>query len=211
MEEVLQLASRDYNDVRQGLRSGDILLCSGNAIFSTLIKQATGSPWSHVAFVLRLDVIDRIMVLESVESIGVRTIPLSNYVRDYNGTGKGYPGRIMLARHQQIQENAIGKLSRLAIDLLGHRYHTEEIAHIAARLGLAALGVHESPDVTKQRAFICSEYVQVCFESIGIHIPYNKAGFIAPADFARDPQVKPLCYLNVMQAQLATESSMAFT
>ncbi|MBV9576860.1 MAG: hypothetical protein JO149_09575 [Gammaproteobacteria bacterium] len=207
MEDISHLTSANYNDVRQTLRSGDILLCSGNSMFSTLIKEATNSQWSHVAFILRLDVINRIMVLESVESIGVRTIPLSSYACDYNGTGKGYPGRVLLARHQQVHESDISKLSRLAIDLLGYPYHADEIVHIATRLGLATLGFHEHPDSMKQRAFLCSEYAQVCFESIGIHINYNPAGFIAPADFARDPQVKPLCYLNVGPVLAAAQST----
>ncbi|MDF2868305.1 MAG: hypothetical protein K0S11_1775 [Gammaproteobacteria bacterium] len=76
---------RTYDSLRNQILSGDILLCSGSALFSNLIQQATQSVWSHVAFILRLDAIDRIMVLESVESIGVRTVPLSSYVYDYNG------------------------------------------------------------------------------------------------------------------------------
>src|SRR5579862_2898879 len=140
MEAFPQLAIEPYKELRHHIRSGDILLCSGNSTFSNLIKKATGSVWSHVGFILRLDAIDRIMVLESVESIGVRAIPLSNYVHDYNATGKGYPGRLLLARHQDVKEESIAKLSRLAVDFLGYPYGKEEIIRIAARIGLHSLG-----------------------------------------------------------------------
>ena len=185
MEKLPQLPSKYYNDLRHEIRSGDILLCSGNSAFSTLIQKATGSIWSHVGFVLRVDAIERIMVLESVESIGVRTVPLSNYVRDYNASGKGYDGRVMLARHEDVREKNIVKLSRSAVDLLGYPYRTEEIIHIAARLGMHTLGFLTGSRFRKQRAFICSEYAYTCLKSIGVTIEYNTAGFIAPGDFAR--------------------------
>ncbi len=62
-----KLRRQDYKKVRPKIHSGDILLCSGSSVFSQMIQKATGSIWSHVAFVIRLDTIGRIMVLESVE------------------------------------------------------------------------------------------------------------------------------------------------
>ena len=69
MEAFPSLPNKHYRELRHEIRSGDILLCSGHSVFSTLIKKATGSIWSHIGFILRVDAIDRIMVLESVESI----------------------------------------------------------------------------------------------------------------------------------------------
>lgn len=203
MDEFPQLSSKHYQTVYPDICSGDILLCSGNSIFSTFIKKATHSVWSHVAFILRLDVIDRIVVLESVESLGVRVVPLSHYICNYNNSGQGYPGKLMLARHADITQNKIPALSTLAVDYLGYPYGKEEIIHIAARIGLHNLGISNlDPDPIKQKAFICSEYAQLCFSAIGINIECNRIGFIAPADFAIHPKIKPLCYLQ-------TESEMA--
>jgi hypothetical protein len=196
MAEFPSLPNKRYKELRHEVRSGDLLLCSGNSVFSTLIKKATGSVWSHVGFILRIDSIDRIMVLESVESIGVRTIPLSSYVRDYNASGKGYPGRLMLARHQDVRQANIEKLSRSAVDLLGYPYGTEEIVKIAGRIGLHALGFTDEEQDQKRKEFICSEYAHDCFKSIGVDIPFNPMGFIAPADFVRCDRVKPLYYLE---------------
>lgn len=183
----------NYSTIRSQIRSGDILLCSGSAIFSKLIQKATCSVWSHVAFVIWLEAIDRVMVLESVESIGVRTVPLSSYIKNYNGTGKGYPGQLLLARHQQFKSADISHLSKEAVNFLGYPYDTQEILRIAARIGMKAFGLDpQDPDVIKGREFICSEYAYECFHSIGITIPYDPAGFIAPADFAKDPAIEPV-------------------
>jgi hypothetical protein len=92
-----------YSQIRSKIRSGDLLLCSGSSIFSKLIQNTTNSPWSHVAFVLRMQAIDRILVLESVESIGVRAVILSSYIQNYNGTDRGYPGKILIARHADVK------------------------------------------------------------------------------------------------------------
>lgn len=205
MEEFPNLPSKHYNELRHDIRSGDILLCSGNSTFSTLIQKATNSIWSHIGFILRVDAIDRIMVLESVESIGVRAIPLSNYVRDYNASGKAYPGRLMLARHHDVKSENIAKLSRKAVDLLGYPYRTEEIVHIAARLSMHTLGLpNEATDAARQRAFICSEYAYECFKSIGVSIDYNPVGFIAPSDFARCSKVSPICFIETEAMRLAS-------
>lgn len=191
------LSIKNYEQLRHEIKSGDILLCSGDSFFSNMIKQATNSIWSHVAFILRIDFIDRIMVLESVESVGVRAVPLSSYVRDYNGTGKGYPGKIMLARHVDVKHENIANLSRFATDLLGYPYATNEIASIAARIGIGSLGLSHLESAPPQREFICSEYAHVCFKSIGAHVEYNPLGFVSPADFARCDKVRPLSYIEI--------------
>ena len=197
MDDFPKLPIKRYHELRHEIKSGDILLCSGNAAFSNMIKQATQSVWSHVAFILRLDAINRIMVLESVESIGVRVIPLSNYVFDYNGTERGYEGRLMLARHHDLQSKNIVNLSKTAIDLLGYPYGTEEIVRIAARIGMNTVGIkNPEPDAPAAKEFICSEYAYICFQSVGIKINYNPLGFISPADFARCANVKALSFIQ---------------
>jgi hypothetical protein len=204
MEPFPAISTQAYDAIRQTIKSGDILLCSGTALFSTMIQKATNSCWSHVAFILRLDIIDRIMVLESVESIGVRAVPLSSYVYNYNGTGKGYPGRIMLARHSGVKSEHIRNLSKQAVDLLGLPYDSEEILRIAARISMNPVGLNPTqPDRPATREFICSEYAYTCFKSIGITIDYNPLGFIAPADFARCSKVTPMSFIRTESKEAA--------
>lgn len=181
-----------YQKYRPEIKSGDILLCSGNGSFSNLIKKVTGSKWSHVAFILKVDVIDRLMVLESVESIGVRTVPLSSYLFNYNGSGKPYDGDLMISRHNQMQSCNTHHLSRKAIDLLGHQYDNREIMRITAKIALSMVkdssfcGIPEDND-----AYICSEYVNECFKSIGIKVK-TECGYIIPDNFAIDENINPI-------------------
>lgn len=191
---------RDYDDARAEIRSGDILLCSGKHPFSILIQQATDSIWSHVAFVLRLDAIDRIMVLESVEGIGVRTVPLSAYVRGSPAKPKGYDGRLLIARHAAfdaaVSQDALNRMSCFAVDRFGYPYDNDEIAKIAARITLGALGRKIPKKIKPDNEFICSEYAARCYAEVGVEMQWNPRGFIAPSDFAADPQVRAVCALK---------------
>lgn len=180
-----------YAAIRGVIRSGDLLLCSGSSPMSRMIQAATDSPWSHVGFVMRLDTLDRVMVLESVESIGVRACTLGSYVADYNGTGNPYPGRLVLARHTHVDlqdEASSHAFSRIALDLLGYPYGTRDILDITVRIVGGKLGMAVRP-VRRDRTFICSEFVALVYESIGVRIPYDDLGFIAPKHFARCPEV----------------------
>jgi hypothetical protein len=198
-----QWPARRYDEVRTEVRSGDILLCSGRAVFSNLIQKATKSPWSHVAFVMRLDAIDRVMVLESVESMGVRTVPLRNYVRDYAGKGKGYNGGLLIARDRRFPSPAEGEaglsgplanLSKRAVDLFGYPYDSDEIAKIAWKI--ATGGRFSTGKLRTDKEYICSEYVYTCFQSLGLDIDHDPKGFIAPSDFARNPEIAPVVVLQ---------------
>ncbi|MFA6465271.1 MAG: hypothetical protein WCT30_05900, partial [Desulfurivibrionaceae bacterium] len=69
-KEIKALPVLAYPDVRAQLKSGDMLFTSGDYLISKAIQKMTGSPWSHVGIVFRLDSIDRILLLESVEDMG---------------------------------------------------------------------------------------------------------------------------------------------
>lgn len=133
----------DYSELRPKLRTGDLLLCAGTGWFSKMIQASTQSVWSHVAVIVRLESIDRVMLVESVEPIGVRAVPLFKYLHDYDGAGHPYPGTMRIARHQDFASHAtpagLARLGHYAIDQLGRPYDAYEIAKIAARITLASL------------------------------------------------------------------------
>lgn len=192
----------DYASIRSQIRSGDLLMCSGNHWFSKLIQRASGSVWSHVAFVMRLEEIDRVVVLESIESAGVRAIPLSRYLTDYDGGGKPYNGGVILARHQQfetwVNPAKLKKFGQFAVDQFGYHYDRDEIAKIAARIAAGKLrfSSHERRALKRDKEYICSEYVWECFHAINIPIRYNRGGYVTPADFAKNPHME---LLHVLQ------------
>ena len=186
----------DYAGFRTRIASGDLLLCSGSGTFSRMIQAGTKSTWSHVGFVMRLDAIDRVMVLESLEPLGVRTVPLSKYLSDYDSEGNPYPGGIVIARHDDFAARAsparLRKLGQFAVDLFGYPYDKDEIARIAARIAASYLPftAADRKALKRDREYICSEYVWECYKSLGIRVAHDRRGFIAPADFARARAVK---------------------
>ena len=200
----------DYAALRPELRTGDLLLCSGTGWFSRMIQAATQSTWSHIAVIVRLEVIDRIMVLESLEPVGVRAVPLTKYLHDYDSQGNPYPGRMCLARHRDFATRAtaegLAQLGHYAVDQLGYPYDNYEIAKIAAPITTpylldatdraAQIEDWQAEGLERDREFICSEYVWECYQALGLDIAHDPRGFIAPKDFAVDPKVKCLGVLK---------------
>ena len=198
-----------YEDIRGLLRTGDLLGCSGNGVFSKLIKEAqalinkktTDRELSHIAFIYRLDMLDRIMVFESVESIGVRPVTLSSYLRDYNGTGKGYDGELYIYRHckfDEVRPEVLRVASQKAVDLFGHQYDNGEIAKIAQRIIMSKLGVdYSGKKLERDNEYICSEYVYEFYRGVGLRIEYD-LGIILPADYDQDPSINFMWRLKVI-------------
>jgi hypothetical protein len=168
------LAVVQYAALRQHLKSGDLLFCSGNYAMSRMIRAATGSAWSHVGLILRATEIDRVLLLESVEDVGVRFAPLSKYVEDYE-RGRPYNGRIVIARPKKLTGGQLVQLAQFGADQLTRPYDTEDISRIAARIALG-LGRRK-----KDRAYICSELVAECFAAAGIAVT-GSGGFVTPED-----------------------------
>jgi hypothetical protein len=164
-----------YADLRAKLKSGDLLFTSGDYLVSKAIQKVTDSPWSHVGIVFRLDSIDRILLLESVEDMGVRFAPLSKYVRDYEN-GKPYKGRAVLARCKDMSSETVASISAFGIDELTQPYDKGEVAQILARI---SLGIGKKK---RDREYICSELVYECFSRAGKEFSYNPKGFISPED-----------------------------
>jgi Permuted papain-like amidase enzyme, YaeF/YiiX, C92 family len=184
-----------YEDVRPQIRSGDLLLCQGESTFSRLIQHSTGSSWSHVGCLVWAQALGRLMVFESVESIGCRAIPLSRYVGTYNG-------RIFVGRHSGFLPDAAPAytaFAQRAIDLLGSPYDTETILRIAARVVAAKVGWHPEPLGT-DTAFICSEFCWEIYHAFGLTVPYGRAGYIAPCDFAECSEVQILWEIQIQHA-----------
>lgn len=200
MAQFPKLNARTYDDARQDIRNGDVLMASGSYMFSKLIQKATNSCWSHVAFVMRLDEIDRVMVLESIEGKGVRTVPLSEYVKNFEGTGQGYNGRLAIGRHQSFAAQAtpakLRAMAQFAVDRFARPYDEEEIARITARIVGSFIGFKKG-EIKRNEEYICSEYVFECYKQLGLNIAHNKLGFVAPADFANDANMQLLWELDV--------------
>lgn len=187
---------RAYEDIRSELKNGDILLFSGVEPFSYLIRWATRSPWSHVGFVFRLEAIDRVMVLQAVTNAGASCVALSGLVNGVGSKQKPYRGGLLVARHADFEGLAnaanLRAMSMFAVDRFGAPYSPGEIVKIAVRVIAGWLNKPMPKLLEADDEYICSEYAAACFERVGVIIPWDGLGFIAPADFASDAKVSPV-------------------
>ncbi len=182
--------------IEHRVRDGDVLLCSATDMGSRLISWSTRSQWTHIAIAYRWPSLGRIMAFESVHTIGVRAVPLAKFIQRTSSGVTPYPGKIILARHEDFaakrrgdKTDAIRRLGDFAVDRFGDPFASGEILKIAARIMLGRTRIKTPKPLAPHDEFICSEYVAKCFEILGIHIAWDGAGFIAPADFARDPKM----------------------
>lgn len=176
-----------YEKAKKEIKMGDLLFCSGNYLVSELIKKASDSIFSHVALLFYWN--EHILVLESVEDDGVRVIPLSHYLYNYENSKRKYIGEIYVARHKEIDNLDKEKIRRMfntAVNLLNRNYDKVEIAKIVARIGLG-IGRHKDND-----EYICSEFVDECFKQLEIEFQRDSMGFIVPEHIAADINIEPL-------------------
>jgi hypothetical protein len=182
---VAGLPVESYATVRPRLASGDLFFCSGNYLVSRAIRRFTESPWSHVGVVLVAREIDRVLLLESVEDVGVRLAPVSKYLTDYDA-GRPYDGLLAFARTTAATPEAVRAAAAFGCDELTRPYDKEEIGRIVARI---ALGIGRGH--AQDRAYICSELVYECFKQAGYEFSHAD-DFVAPEDIWRDASVSLL-------------------
>lgn len=181
-----------YSDARLDLQTGDILLFSSTELTSRAIEHFTDSLWSHASIILALKEIDRVFIVESIDKLGVRMMPLSSRLNGIPGETGAYGGKLLLARHTGFPHGdieQINTLTRVALERLGCPYSPGELVKIAERIAAGLVGRVLPGELTENGRYICSEYVAMCFQSIGLTILPDKEGFMAPGDIARDSKV----------------------
>jgi hypothetical protein len=192
---LTKLAPEPFNKIALKIRDGDILLCAATDMGSRVISWSTHSQWTHIALAYRWPSLGRTMAFESVHTMGVRAVPLAKFIKRTSSGVTPYPGKIILARHEDFaaikrgNSDAMQRLGDFAVDRFGDPFASGEILKIAARIMLGRTGTRTPKVLAPKNEFICSEYVARCFEIVGIDIAWDRAGFIAPADFARDPKI----------------------
>jgi cell wall-associated NlpC family hydrolase len=182
-KDLKRIERTDYLSIRDNLKTGDLIFCSGDYTFSKLIEGFTKSVWSHVGMIYKDENLGRVLVLESEKMYGVRLAPLSKYVKDYHGKNKPYKGQIVIAKLQplpetQVMNNAIS----FGLDELTKPYDNSEIIRIALRI-LFQIGKRK-----RDKKYVCSELVYECFAKAGItFIPKDR--MITPDDIWSDGRV----------------------
>lgn len=173
-KQIKQMPVMPYEKVRDNLKTGDIVFCSGSYAFSGVIQNLTKSVWSHVAIVYKDEDLGRVLMLEAEPYVGIRMIPLSTYLHDYKGSKRPYKGQMVIARlHQDLPKEQLNRGISFGLDALTRPYDNYEIFRIMMRI-LFRITKRE-----RNRSYICSELVRDVFAKSGVIIQY-KDTYISP-------------------------------
>jgi Permuted papain-like amidase enzyme, YaeF/YiiX, C92 family len=183
-KEIQQIPTFKYDKIRDSLKTGDMVFCSGSYLFSGIIQKLTKSTWSHVAVVYKDEELGRVLLLEAEPQIGIRLIPFSNYLKDYKGTRRCYKGQMVISKlNIEVPKQELNKGISFGLDALAKPYDNWEIFRIMIRI-LFRISKRE-----RNKSYICSELVRDIFAKAGVIIQYNDT-YISPDNIWKDGRVE---------------------
>jgi Permuted papain-like amidase enzyme, YaeF/YiiX, C92 family len=178
-------ARQNYEEnIRPHVKSGDLFFFSGDHWLSGLIRWRSKSAWSHVGMVVKLEEIDRVFLVESILEVGVRMIPLSFVVKNYDGKNNPYAGRVAWARHQKVTEDDSKQLKISILEQLSKQYDGREFTRVAWR---SLVGREK---LFKDHKYTCSELIHHSFREAKLKIEYERGFFISPGSVWRNAAIE---------------------
>ncbi len=181
-KEIIAMEKMPYEKIRPYLKTGQIVFCSGSYVFSGIIQNLTKSVWSHVGIIYKDENLGRVLLLEAEPSIGIRLIPLSNYLKSYK-SGRPYRGQIVITNFTfDLSQEQLNSAISFGLDELSKPYDNWEIIRIMFRI-LFKVGKRE-----KNRSYICSELVRDCYKKASYIFKMNDT-YISPQEIWMDENV----------------------
>lgn len=166
---------RNYEILRNEFQTGDLIFFSGNHWLSELIRIRSKGAWSHVGIVIKIEEINRVFLAESIMEVGVRIIPNSFIVKDYDGKNHPYNGRAAWTRFKDLPDDKKLIITEFALDNLSKQYDKKEYWRILWR---TIIGKRK---IFHDHKYTCSEYVHEAFKRAGIYLKYERGDFISPS------------------------------
>jgi hypothetical protein len=181
-KDIIAMDKMPYEKIRPYLKTGQIVFCSGSYFFSGIIQNLTKSVWSHVGIIYKDENLGRVLLLEAEPYIGIRLIPLSNYLKSYK-SGRPYKGQMVVTNFTvDLSQEQLNDIISFGLDELSKPYDNWEIVRIMLRI-LFRVGKRE-----KNRSYICSELVRDCFKKAGYVFKMNDT-YISPQEIWMDENV----------------------
>lgn len=159
-----------YNAARDHMLPGDVVAFGGRGSFAELIKFATRSDVSHVAVVLKTEILGNSggqyfnLLVESTGSNGVAMIRFSDLMRDYEGEIWWLP------LNEQVREARFFEAP--FFDFLFKQVRGRKTYDLpqALRAALDSLDTVDGPAYNRQdfSRFFCSELVAAAFQAGGL-------------------------------------------
>lgn len=199
------LPSQPYAQLREQLKTGDLVLFSGHSLASRIVRIFTGSHWSHIGIVVRLPEMPQTPLLwEATRASKVSDI---NHGKPFDGVQlvtlddrvASYQGLIAIRRLQGVTTGAEAR-ERLENLIEGWRekpYRNFVHQHVRAWMGL-------SQSRTFQHGGFCSELVAEVYRQWRLLPQERPARNYVPRDFSSEQDLallkgalSPACLLAV--------------
>lgn len=179
-----------YKTIRKDLKTGDVVLFSGKGGISEWIKWFTGSKWSHVGMVFRLDQYDSVLLWESttlsnltdVETgkahRGVQLVGLRERLATYSGE------KIAIrALNNPLKSSMLKKLGSFRSEMSGRPYEENKLELLKSASDIM---FENKEDLS---SLFCSELVAEAYQQIGLLSNKKKdkpSNEFTPEDFSTE-------------------------
>jgi hypothetical protein len=167
-------AQLKYDDIRDRVEDGDVVLFRGTIFLSKVIEQVSHGTYSHCAIAANWS--ERKMLLQAELMGGVQAVPMSVVVGTYTGRVDWY--KIVPAQRAKLD---IATLLAEARADLGLTYATSELLRVAAH---NIFGAELPGDCDNPHALFCSQYVERCFHKAGLSLTGTSDVGASPSDIA---------------------------
>ena len=186
-----------YIDIRDKLKTGDIVLFSGDGPISMLIRLITRSRWSHVGMVVKVPDFDMVLLWEStmlnrfmdVKDVyagtivkGVQTTVLSDKISRFNGDVA------IRQLNNELDDDKIKTLSELRNEWKNVPYEKDYLELLNSAIDIKIIPENEE-DLS---SIFCSELLAEALQRLNIiddSVPSNE---FVPSDFAEGKLIDSL-------------------
>ncbi len=200
-EEKTESKGLEYDDFRDQIKDGDILLYKGQGFVSRVIQFFTRSEYSHAGIVVRWN--KRLMVMEAIRK-GVIVNPFRRSVNRYKGTVEWWSSK------QEINDATRERMIRFAQRQLGKDFGFWLLFWFAFMISFFYRDLDKRDAVRRERKLFCSLYVALIYHEADIDLAKNRADrFTSPADIASSPKlVKRMPLKKTLRSKLPETSEI---
>ncbi len=183
----------EYDEIRNELKTGDIVLFGGKSFVSWLIKKITKNKYSHIGMVLKIEGFDFVALWESTtlnntpdifqkKRKGVQIIQLSNRIENYKGRVA-----IRLLGGYDFTEKDNEIISELRREINDKPYEKNLWSLAKSAIDLSFFGKNKKQDLS---SVFCSELVAEAYMRLGLIEENQVSSEYTPADFSEKGKMK---------------------
>ncbi len=182
-----QKTTQPYDDLRNQIQNGDVLMYRGRSLASRIIMLSTRSRYSHAGIAIWWN--ERLMVMEAVGK-GVIVRPLSRSVDRYDGRVTLFASRELIPDSDRL------RLVTHAQEELGKEYGTWKAILLGIKIFMQR-DKDKRDTLRRARQLFCSHYVAQAYNAIGRDLKKGTSDrFMTPGDVADSPALQKVAVLR---------------